>query len=391
MGFVMGFVMEGPIRIMELRGTYKGGGGPDKTILNSAARHSKHDFFVLVTYLKDPEDHEFQITEMAKERGLENYVELEDRRMFDFKCLFELYKLVKRHDIHIIHVHDQKTALLGVLLKLMCSKVHIMNTAHGWIANSHHAKIKQIIHFLILKIYPLHIAVSEATRRVMIKNGIKAETITTLYNAIDTDYWKKSETPATLRDEYHIPEDYKIVGTVGRLSEEKDISTFLAVAAKVLEVDPKVKFVIVGDSKHPSLVDALKRRAEELRISNSVVFTGHRTDLLNVYDSFDIFLSTSLTEGLPNTLLESMAMGVPIVATDVGGVPELIQHAVNGFLCKPGEIDTLLNSVLDMVNNPQKCEKLAANGTDYIEQNFSFKSRLDSIEKIYRNFYFATI
>jgi len=373
-----------PVRIMELRGTYKGGGGPDKTILYSAVQHPESDFFVLVTYLRDPGDHAFQITEMAEKLGVEHYVEIEDRRMLDFSCLFKLHKLIKRHKIQIIHVHDQKTALLGVLLKCLCPRVQIMNTAHGWIANSHQAKLKQRLHFIMLKMYPLHIAVSEATRRLMIKNGIKAETITTLYNAIDTDQWKKCNTPSTLRDEYMIPQDHMVIGTVGRLSEEKDILTFLEVAAKVLVARPGTRFVIVGDAKHASLVNALKARADELRISEAVIFTGHRTDLTNVYSALDLFLSTSLTEGLPNTLLEAMAMGVPVVATDVGGVAEMISSGTDGVLVTTRDPEGITRQVEALLDDASLAETLARNARQRILDQFSFSLRTKKIEAIYR-------
>ncbi len=138
------------IRIMELRGTYKGGGGPDKTILLSAAKHDKNRFFILVTYLRNPNDDDFQIGDMAKRMGVSDYIEVFDRSMFDVKCLFQLHSLAKKNNIQIIHIHDLKTTLLGFLLKVLNPRAKIMHTAHGWIINSQLDGLKQKLQLMKL-------------------------------------------------------------------------------------------------------------------------------------------------------------------------------------------------------------------------------------------------
>lgn len=122
--------VKGPIRIMDLRGTHKGGGGPDKTILLSAQHHDKERFFVLVTYLRDPKDHEFQISEKARKLGIP-YVEVQDGRLLDIKCLKKLNGIISEYKIELIHAHDEKTLLYGWLLKLTQPKLKIVFTCHS--------------------------------------------------------------------------------------------------------------------------------------------------------------------------------------------------------------------------------------------------------------------
>lgn len=370
------------IRIMELRGTYKGGGGPDKTILLSAARHDGKKFFVLVTYLRDPDDGDFQIGAMAEGLSISDYVEVMDRRMLDLKCLFDLNSLVKKYHIQIIHVHDLKTTLLGVLLKTLNPKVKIMHTAHGWIKNSEMDGIKQKLQFLMLRFYPMHIAVSEATKKLMIESGIKPDTIRVLYNSIDTDYWKNDGNLSTVREEFGLSNESLIVGTVGRLSKEKDLPTFFKVVRNVINVYPNACFLIVGDGKG-TIVDDLHQFVKEMGISGSVIFTGHRTDLRNIYLSFDLFLTTSLTEGLPNTVLEAMAMEVPVVATKVGGVPELVVDGQTGILRDTGDVDGITDAVLGLLSDFRQRQEFALNGRKRIIEKFSFDKRLESIETYY--------
>lgn len=372
------------VRIMELRGTYKGGGGPDKTVLLSAAKHSQKDFFVLVTYLRDPNDHEFQIGAMADFYGVPYYVEVLDRSMMDWICIRELNRLIRIHKLEIIHVHDLKTTLLGVILKILNPKVKIMHTAHGWIIHTNTDKLKLKIQYLLLKCYPLHIAVSKATRDLMLKSGIPGKNITVLYNSIDTSYWKKGRGVPSLRREYNIPDGSLVVGTVGRLSREKDLPTFFQVAKKILEKHPQTVFFIVGDGK-ADVVDELKELVNAMGLSDSIYFTGHRTDLLDIYTSFDLFLMTSLTEGLPNTVLEAMALEIPVVGTSVGGVPELVVDGDTGFLCSTGDVNELTRNTLRLIEDDRKREQVGRAARSRICNCFDFKRRLTVIEEIYRN------
>lgn len=372
-------------RVMELRGTYKGGGGPDKTILLSAAKHCRKKFFILVTYLRDPSDKDFQIGKMAKDYGVPDYVEVMDRSMLDMKCLAQLNTLVKKHHIDIIHVHDLKTTLLGVLLKGLNPKVKIMHTAHGWIIHSRKDRIKQIIQYAMLRCYPLHIAVSCATRDLMVNSGIPYKNIEVLYNSIDTNYWEKGRGTASLRQEYQIPDGTMVVGTVGRLSREKDLPTFFNVAKLILEKINDAVFFIVGDGKE-DVVSELIELAETMGLKNHIYFTGHRTDLINVYSSFDLFLMTSLTEGLPNTVLEAMSLEIPVVTTAVGGVPELIENGISGRLCPAGDITALSKQCIELLESHEKRIELGGKARERICDMFDFEKRLHRIENIYQQF-----
>ncbi len=370
------------IRIMELRGSDNSGGGPEKTILLSAARHDKRRFFVLVTYLRRPLDDEFQIGNMAKKTGVPYYVEVLDRRKIDIKCLLELLSLVKRYDIQIIHVHDLKTTMLGLMLKVLKPKVKLMNTAHGWIEAGRADELKHKLQNVMLRFYPLHIAVSKATKDLMIRKGVHPSTIKVLYNSIDHEYWKNDRITSEIREEFSIPNESFVIGTVGRISLEKDLFTFFQVAKKIIHIYPGTRFMVVGDGR-PKTVERLKKQVKELKIESSVVFTGHRTDLCNIYAIFDLFLTTSLTEGLPNTTLEAMSMEVPVVATNVGGIPEMITNNKTGLLCNVKDVKAISEKVISLLADPQKRMELAKGGRAQVLKKFSFQKRLETIEGFY--------
>ena len=386
-----------PIRIMDLRGTHKGGGGPDKTILLSAQRHDKERVFVLVTYLRDPGDQEFQISERAKKFNIP-YVEVQDRKLLDIKCLLELNRIIGEYQIELIHAHDEKSLLYSWLLKRVRPKLKTVFTCHSFpyhntsdfsspLGYVDYRLRRQAVLFFIKRCLKPIMVVSEATKKKLMDAGLKTETLG-LYNGIDADLWRRKNGNAILRIEFGLREDDFLIGTVARIDPDKDLPTFYKVVKLVRAQVPNARFVIVGDGKGDELAKA-KHQAEQFGLKDSIYFTGHRDDLLYVYSSLDIFLMTSITEGLPNTILEAMAMEVPVVSTAVGGVPELIVDGEHGFLCSVGDAEALSRKVVELIQNSGLRVKFAENARKRVEEDFSFDQRVRRLENLYE--YYASM
>jgi len=384
-----------PVRIMDFRGTYKGGGGPDKTILNSAAQHDPSRAHVLVAYLRQPDDKEFQIADKAKLLAL-NYVDLVDHTMLDWGCIRQLVKLVRQEKISLIHSHDDKTLLYSVILKYLIPGMRIMHTCHS---HSEYAREtfrsskaywkfrlrKKILIWLMRQHTPPELTISENTRQRLIRGGLKQKNVIVLYNGIDVEHWKRSNANPVLRKELGLSKDDLLIGTVARITYDKDLPTFFKVADKVTKQLPNVTFVIVGDGYGDELQKA-KNDVVTRGLENVVFFTGHRTDLLDIYSSFDLFLMTSHTEGLPNTALEAMALEVPVVSTAVGGVPELVLDCDNGLLCPVGDAEALADGVINLLQQPQRRLEMARKSRNRIEEKFNFSKRVLLLEDIYLYF-----
>lgn len=379
-------------RIMDLRGTYKGGGGPDKTVLNSAAQHDPRRVHVLVTYLRQPNDHEFQIPDMARRLGI-NYVDIPDGRMIDRECLAALKRLLIENRITVIHAHDDKTLLYAWMMKLMLPNVKIMYTCHSHsiyrrdefagVRSFLAFKIRQKIQIYLMQRYPAPVlTVSNDTKKRLVANGLKEMDVAVLHNGIDIDFWRRESAQPQLRQELGISTDNFLVGTVARITYDKDLPTFYRVAEEVLRRNINVTFVIVGDGYGDELSRARAEVAER-GLEQVVCFTGHRTDLRNIYASFDIFLMTSLTEGMPNTLLEAMSLGVPSVSTRVGGVPELLEHGKEGFLAPVGDAMGLADAVVELINNPSLLKECGIACRNKIVSQFSFSRRVRLMEDYY--------
>ena len=174
-----------------------------------------------------------------------------------------------------------------------------------------------------------------------------------------------------------------MVGTVARIAQRhKDLPTFYKVAAEVCAQQENVRFAIVGDG-HGDLLDLARQQVKELGLQDKLFFTGHRNDLFDIYRSFDLFLMTSSTEGMPNTVLEAMAMEVPVVSTRVAGVPELVDDGASGLLCPIGDVSSLSDAVLELVRDEDKRNTFAKQGRMRIEEQFDFRKRVKALEHYY--------
>lgn len=379
-------------RVMDLRGTYKGGGGPDKTVLNSAAQHDKEKVYVLVTYLRQPHDHEFQIPEMAAKLGID-YVDLYDRSTLDWECVRGLGRLLDQHRLDVVHAHDDKTLLYAWLLKFIRPGIRILYTCHSHavarrdefasLAGYLKFRLRQRLQIFLMQRYlkPV-IAVSEDTKKRLVQNGLRDEEVAVLHNGIDICYWDRPGADPVLRRELSIPAEGALVGTVARITPEKDLATFYEVARLVTQKRPEIRFAVVGDGYGDELSRA-RADVARLGLAETVHFTGHRNDLRDIYVSFDIFLMTSVTEGMPNTLLEAMALGVPAVSTDVGGIPELLPDGEGGFLAPAGAAAELAGLVLKLLDDDALRRGCSRACRQRIESRFSFAGRVRRMEEYY--------
>jgi glycosyltransferase involved in cell wall biosynthesis len=174
-----------------------------------------------------------------------------------------------------------------------------------------------------------------------------------------------------------------VIGYVGRIMPEKDLVTWLRAAALVAQQYPAAQFVLVGDGRDGTTRAELQQLAEALGIAAQVHFPGYRAHLLPVYAAFDMFVLSSRREGLPNSVLEAMAMGVPVVTTDVAGTKELVHDGQTGYVLPQGDVAGLARAQLALLDDPQLRQRMSLAGRARIEREFSFTGRLQRIEALY--------
>ncbi|MEW6246128.1 MAG: glycosyltransferase family 4 protein [Nitrospirota bacterium] len=371
------------IRLLEVRNTYKWGGGPDKTILLSAALHDRARVSTVVAYIRDVRDREFTISQKARALDL-NFYEIPERGKFDPRVLSALRKLVVQHDINLIHPHDYKSDLFCYLVSLSLRNrpLTLISTAHNWAMMGFRGEIYKRLDLFVMRRFDHLIAVSDATKSAMIDAGLSPRKITVIHNAIDTTAWTPRATN-TFRSEFGLEGVFPLIGYIGRITEEKDLQTWLRVAANIARQYTEARFVIVGDGASPRLQTELQEMATSLRISERIVFTGYRQDLQNIYAALDVFFMTSCREGLSNSILEAMAMGLPVVATDVGGTKELIEDGDSGHLLPVGDSTGMTAALLKLLGDQRLRSRMALAARKRVEEKFSFQVRLRRIEDLY--------
>lgn len=372
------------IRLLELRNTYKWGGGPDKTILLSAEQHDPARVSVVVTYIRDVRDQEFQIAKKAHARGLTFY-EITERGKLDLRVLKALRDIVIRHDINLIHTHDYKSDFFAYLLRrwLWRRSIALLSTAHAWVILGRRGEFYRRLDLRLMKHFDHLIAVSHATKAEMVAAGVPADSISVIHNGIDTEAWAPARATRDLREELGLQQAFPVVGYVGRIMPEKDLETWLRATALVADKYPRARFVLVGEGRDGTTQQELQKLATTLGIADRVIFPGYREDLVPVYATFDLFMLSSLREGLPNSILEAMALGLPVITTDVAGAKELVVDGQTGFVRPQRDVQGLAQALLAVADDEQLRLCMGQAGRERIEREFSFAQRLRRVEDLY--------
>jgi glycosyltransferase involved in cell wall biosynthesis len=379
---------DGKINVLHLRSCRGTGGGPEKTILFSAREADTEHFRLHIAYLKSHDDPEFDLHERARKMGIDNFLTVEERSKFDVRAVRRLLDILRERKIDVLSCHCYKSDLYGLILSRF-HKMKLVTTAHGPLASlrffwsAQNWRVRYVYDQLDLRLqrYFDHvIVVSESMRKTIAGYGVRKEKLTWIKNAIDSKFFEKGG-DRSLREQMKIPADAKVVGAVGRLNAEKDYPNFFRTAEILLGERKDLYFVIAG--KGP-LEEELKSQIRSMGLAERVLFLGHHHDVRQVYDMMDVYVLSSMREGLPNTVLEAMAMEVPIASTAVDGVGEAVTNEREALLVPPCDPAALAGAVGRILDDPALGARLARAARQRVEREFSFSSRMRQVENIYR-------
>jgi len=208
-----------------------------------------------------------------------------------------------------------------------------------------------------------------------------------IYDAVEVPATDGSEDRRATRQKLGIPDHCTVVGTVARVSPQKDYFTLASAAVEVLNKHPNTRFLIVGDN---SLVDLNRKHYEDvakrlvdLGIADKFIFLGHRTDTAQLISAMDFCVLSTHREGFPLSILESMALRKAVVATAVGGIPEIIQPGINGFLHQHADSKELAQQILYLIENPNQTAAMGQAGCELVRHNYSRDKYTHDILKAY--------
>lgn len=352
--------------------------GPGRTILQSASMVDKNRWAITIGAFYGDSHGEHAYMQRAEELGLD-VLPVKENSAFDRKVVSQILNAIKSYSFDIIHTHDFRSDIYGLICSRI-SSVPLVSTCHGWIANNLKGRIYTRIDKWALRHFDEVISVSDTMREQLIGMGIRENRITVIRNALVIDEYQPNKDNNDFRRELGIDDDVKIIANIGRLSPEKGQDIFIEAAHLILKRHTRVCFVLIGIGPEQQAIEAL---VDKYGIRNHVIFAGYRGDMKNVYHSIDLVVQSSYTEGMPNVILESLLMAVPVVATDVGGTREIVSHQQTGLLIDAHNLEQLVDGIEDYLKSPEKHASMAAEGRKYVERNFDHNNRVARLMDVY--------
>ncbi len=293
-----------------------------------------------------------------------------------------LAELLAPFQPEVIHSHMYRAEVVGTRAALLlgekgCRRPAVISTVHS--SRVRCAEDRQNLRDLTPLMDRL-IVVSRAIEEKIREEGRRGVPVSLIYNGVDLQRYSHQQPCCTLHDEYKIPEDAPIVGVVARLEAEKGHRTLLDAWPDVLAAQPRAWLLIVGEGSER---DALEAQAASLGITERVVFTGRREDVPAVTAALDVSVLPSYREAQGLSVLEAMALGRPVVASRVGGIPEMIEDGVSGLLVPPNDCEALAAAIVRLLSDHPLADVIGKRGHDLVHERFCIERMVTSVESIY--------
>jgi glycosyltransferase involved in cell wall biosynthesis len=295
------------------------------------------------------------------------------------QALIRIREIAKTHGVQVVCSHDYKSNFIGFFAARSLGLPHV-TIFHGRTGCTGRVRAYERLDTFLLRRSQAVIAVSHASADTLYRNGVPYARIHHVPNGVEPPD-PSHETVGAIRREFGLSASTPMIVYAGRLSPEKGLDTLVEAATQVLSRIPDSTFFCVGEGPEREF---LKREVRRRHIESRVVFPGYRRDIDAFYQDMDIFVLPSRTEGMPLSLLEALARAKPVIATAVGGVPEVIDDGRTGVLIPPGNPDRLARSLLDLLADRERAALLGARGADLVRARYSAKAQTGSFLEIFR-------
>ena len=320
------------------------------------------------------------LLEAARSLGAET-VELEQNAPHYLASVREIAGHLKRLGADVLCCHGYKADILG-LIAARRAGVRVVSVSHGWTAATLKVRLNEMLDRLCLHGMDRVVCVSEGQARKVRRAWVSASRVVVIHNAIDLARTIEEVDPAgrdRLQSLFPDP-PRRIVGAAGRLSPEKGYGVLVEAAAAVVRENADIGFVHFGDGP---LRGALERRVSELGLDARFRFAGFRSDLDRVFPHLDLFVLPSFTEGLPVVVLEAFSAGLAVVATAVGGTPEVVTDGLNGRLVAPGDPQALAVRIVETLADTPARLALGERGRALVRDRFTFATQSLAYQQLF--------
>ncbi len=365
--------------VLDVRVVTGTGGGPDKTILNTPRFLEPLGYRNVCAYMHPRDDPGFDALRRKAALWKAPLLSVPDRGPLDLRSFSRLLRICREEKVAIWHGHDYKSNFIGLILRRFWP-MRLVTTVHGWVKHTGRTPLYYGIDRACLPRYESVICVSEDLYSLCLKCGVPKDRCVLIENAIDTAQYHRTIDRGRAKQRLGVPAGRQVIGAVGRLSEEKGFDVLIRAVDQLLKqgVDVELRIVGEGDQLEP-LENVIRSLGREDRIR----LMGYQADTNLFYEAIDVFALSSFREGLPNVLLEAMALEVPVVATKVAGIPRLIEDKVNGLLVEAGSVSELADALARLLGDGELRLRLSLAGHRTIEKNHSFEIRIQKVRDIY--------
>jgi glycosyltransferase involved in cell wall biosynthesis len=364
-----------PIRVLHLRDS-PWVDGPARTILETAAHIDRHRVDYHVGVLVGDANGNHELATALRARGLPVHA-ITDRPGIDRAVIADMVRLMEDLEIDVLHSSEFRSNVL-TLLATRGRRVKRVSTVHGWIANDGKGRAYRLIDKALLRSFDRVIFVSHKTRSLVPRLWVSDARARVLHNGLMLDSYGADVVNAR-RPVRDLSRGASLVN-IGRLSPEKGQDLLLRAVAALADDHPELRLTFAGVG--PSEPD-LRALAAQLGIAARVEFIGYVSDMPPLYARTDLVVQSSLTEGLPNVILEAAYLRVPMVATAVGGTAEVVEHGSSAWLIPPGSVDALVDGIRRFLRAPADFAAMGERAHARIREHFSFEARTRKLEELY--------
>jgi glycosyltransferase involved in cell wall biosynthesis len=344
-------------------------GGQEKRILAEAVGLSERGHYVALAC----RDHAW-IKNEALKLGLDVHV-FPMKKMYDIHSLWMLTGFLKKNRFDVVSTHSGVDSWIGGLSAKIAGVPVLVRTRHLNIPLKR--SLLNFIHYLP----DMYISCGQNMRNNLVNNcGFPEEKVMSIPTGVSSEFFSVNKNN-DLKNKYGLDKDSPVITNAGIFRAVKGHEVTLRSVGKVIEKIPEAKFLLVGDGPDKKLLEDM---ASEMGISDHVIFTGFIENISEIYSFTDVAILSSWSEGLPQSLLQAMSAGVPVVSTKVGGVPEIVIHEKTGILVEPGDDEALAQGIIRLLGDAELSAECSNRAKDLVKHEHSRDHMIDKIEGLYR-------
>ncbi|MFX0207099.1 MAG: glycosyltransferase [Candidatus Hodarchaeota archaeon] len=355
-------------------------GGSELHLLQIARKLDRNKFNPIIFPLRSAKDLIRRFTDFnipTEECNIKRFYTLAG-----IKAALRITKIIKKKNVKIIQTFHSDSDIFGTVLGTFLGVPVIISSRRDmgdWSRKKRHIIAYKAIRYFVDKIVVVSNAVGD---RIKSLENVHRDKVITIYNGVDLDYFNQSIRKDEVKKNLGLYPNHKVVCMIGNLRPIKGHEYFLQAASSILSDFREVQFMIVGEGP---LLEDLEKLTNKLGLHQKVLFLGKTNDIREILSVTDVSVLSSLSEGFSNTILESMSMGKPVVATRVGGNPEAVIDGATGLLVPPRDPNALANAVVKLLKNPELADQFGIMSKGRVREYFSLDGMIANMQGLYES------